>query len=262
MVELDVRFTSDGTPVVLYDPTLDRTTAGSGNVSAMRYNEIKGLPLLHPDTQTPFGATLPTLEVIFLAAGDGMMFNVACKTGIEAIPEVAIVVRLAGVAPIVTVKTNASDPTEFRKVFEIIAGSPYPIDFIPVVLDSRDGLAALKRAVELFDLSCVECLVERPAGTRGFPAIARLGVTSDGGPLFSIAARSLAETYNFRLFINTLYVDSNIPGAQWNGGRICQLARIAPDSVYSFWIAHGATVIQTDEPEFTLSWLNHAGFRL
>ncbi|MCY3604850.1 MAG: hypothetical protein OXH45_03710 [Gammaproteobacteria bacterium] len=62
--------------------------------------------------------------------------------------------------------------------------------------------------------------------------------------------------------MNTLFVNPHIPGHhQWNGGRSCELGRIAPDSVYGFWIAHGASVIQTDDAPFVLDWLKASGFR-
>ena len=42
-IELDVRLTTDGEVVVLHDPTVDRTTDGSGAVDAMRWPEIAAL---------------------------------------------------------------------------------------------------------------------------------------------------------------------------------------------------------------------------
>ena len=42
-LELDVRFTVDGTPVLLHDPTVDRTTNGTGEVSAMSLSDLRAL---------------------------------------------------------------------------------------------------------------------------------------------------------------------------------------------------------------------------
>jgi glycerophosphoryl diester phosphodiesterase len=43
MVELDVRLTADGHPVVLHDATLDRTTRGTGRVAERTLAEIRAL---------------------------------------------------------------------------------------------------------------------------------------------------------------------------------------------------------------------------
>ncbi len=40
-IELDVRVTADGVPVVLHDPTLDRTTDGTGAVAARTWSEVR-----------------------------------------------------------------------------------------------------------------------------------------------------------------------------------------------------------------------------
>jgi glycerophosphoryl diester phosphodiesterase len=42
-IELDVRLTADGIPVVLHDPTLDRTTDRQGPVSALSLAELQGV---------------------------------------------------------------------------------------------------------------------------------------------------------------------------------------------------------------------------
>ena len=60
-VEIDVRFTKDGVPVLLHDPKLDRTTNGSGPLSDYTLEEIKKLDAGYPehfgdkfkDTQIP-----------------------------------------------------------------------------------------------------------------------------------------------------------------------------------------------------------------
>ena len=40
-VECDVRFTSDGVPVLLHDQTIDRTSNGSGNIAEMTFEEVR-----------------------------------------------------------------------------------------------------------------------------------------------------------------------------------------------------------------------------
>lgn len=51
LIELDVRSTSDGKIVVLHDPTVDRTTDGTGPVKSMRYEDLRKL-----DAAAHFGA--------------------------------------------------------------------------------------------------------------------------------------------------------------------------------------------------------------
>ncbi|HEU0293153.1 MAG TPA: glycerophosphodiester phosphodiesterase family protein [Anaerolineales bacterium] len=43
MIECDVNITRDGTLVMMHDPTLDRTTTGTGRVSAVTWEEIQRL---------------------------------------------------------------------------------------------------------------------------------------------------------------------------------------------------------------------------
>jgi glycerophosphoryl diester phosphodiesterase len=50
-IEVDVRIAADGVPVVMHDPTVDRTTAGSGQVSGLTAEQIAAL-----DAGSWFGA--------------------------------------------------------------------------------------------------------------------------------------------------------------------------------------------------------------
>ena len=57
-VEIDVRFTSDGVPMLMHDETLDRTTNGSGAMSDYRYSQIREL-----DACSWFGRDFSNCEV-------------------------------------------------------------------------------------------------------------------------------------------------------------------------------------------------------
>lgn len=57
-VEIDVRFTRDGVPMLMHDETLDRTTNGSGLLSDYRYRQIREL-----DACSWFGREFPKCKV-------------------------------------------------------------------------------------------------------------------------------------------------------------------------------------------------------
>ncbi len=262
MVEIDVHRISDGTLVVIHDPTLDRTTNATGPVADLKRSDLKDITLVHPSTREALGAALPTLEATFAALGPEMMINVELKSGLEMLAEVAEVAARGGVSDQVTVKTNLSEGADYQRLRTLVDRCDAPVDVIPVIIDSRDGFVGFDEAIRTLKPNCVECVVDYEFGAdEGYNLLARRGMTLDGGTLFSPKARRLATEYNVRLFVNTLYVNPVTNGNhQWNGGRSCEIGRVVPDSVYGFWIAHGATVIQTDDAPFVLSWLRDAGF--
>ena len=73
-VELDVQLTADGNLIVMHDPTVDRTTTGTGCVSALTFDEIRATRLLDAN-----GAATderpPTLAESFTAAGGVALVN-------------------------------------------------------------------------------------------------------------------------------------------------------------------------------------------
>ena len=86
ILELDVRSTKDSVLVILHDPTVNRTTNGTGPVQNFTLSELKRLDAGHhwtpDDGQTfPFrnkGLTIPTLEEVFTALPDARM-NIEIK---------------------------------------------------------------------------------------------------------------------------------------------------------------------------------------
>lgn len=87
MIELDVHASADGHCVVIHDPTVDRTTDGTGEVAAMTLEELRRLDAgyaFSPDggRSHPYrgrGLTIPTLDEVFEALPE-MRFTVELKT--------------------------------------------------------------------------------------------------------------------------------------------------------------------------------------
>ena len=88
MLELDVHATADGHCVVIHDPTVDRTTNGTGAVAAMTLAELQQLDAAHNFTRDggrtfPLrgqGITVPTIDEVLRALPD-MPVTVEVKTG-------------------------------------------------------------------------------------------------------------------------------------------------------------------------------------
>ena len=88
MIELDVHATKDGRCVVIHDPTVDRTTNGTGRVADLTYAELRELDAGYHFTADykrtyPFrgkGVTIPTIEDVLEAVPD-IPLIVEVKTG-------------------------------------------------------------------------------------------------------------------------------------------------------------------------------------
>ncbi len=68
-IELDVKLSADGIPVVIHDPTVERTTRGKGAVADLSLSALKKL-------DAGGGQKIPTLEEVFEAVGGKMLINI------------------------------------------------------------------------------------------------------------------------------------------------------------------------------------------
>jgi glycerophosphoryl diester phosphodiesterase len=72
IVELDVQLTKDGAVAVIHDPTVDRTTSGSGRVAELTLQQLRALSAGYPSRfgSTYAGERVPTLpEVLAFLKG-------------------------------------------------------------------------------------------------------------------------------------------------------------------------------------------------
>lgn len=79
-IELDVRLSADGVPVVIHDATLDRTTDGHGPVSAWRWTELHGLDAGSWFDSQYARQRIPSLEDVFAAFGERLLYVIELKT--------------------------------------------------------------------------------------------------------------------------------------------------------------------------------------
>lgn len=89
-IELDVHLTKDGEVVVIHDPTVDRTTDGTGKVSDFTMAEIQELDAGSWFAPEFKGEKLPSLrQVLDIVKDENILLNIETKTalGFEALNE-------------------------------------------------------------------------------------------------------------------------------------------------------------------------------
>ena len=96
MIELDVHRTSDGHLVLMHDNTVDRTTNGTGTVSEMTFEALRGLDAgswYGPEFE---GLRVPTLEEALKVIPKEVRCNVHLKRGEKLAAQCAVLVRDMG----------------------------------------------------------------------------------------------------------------------------------------------------------------------
>lgn len=83
-VEQDLQMTSDGVLVVMHDPTLDRTTSGTGDVIAHTLDQIKELDAGAWFNPKFAGTPVPTLREVFERYGKDANYYIETKNPEEA----------------------------------------------------------------------------------------------------------------------------------------------------------------------------------
>ena len=151
LVEIDVRRTLDGVLVLMHDPTVDRTTGGSGNVREKRLAEIKELDAGYWFTMDgvtyPYrgkGLTVPTLEEA-LRAFPTARFLIEIKEDDPAVADaVAAAIERTGAAGRVIVGTfHDAVGARFREVMPSVPTTASQREVIRFVLLARFGLDAI-----------------------------------------------------------------------------------------------------------------------
>ncbi|WP_229599981.1 glycerophosphodiester phosphodiesterase family protein [Runella sp. SP2] len=78
ILEIDVKVTSDGVPVIMHDATINRTTTGKGKLEEMTFAQLNQLFLIENGKAT--AEKIPTLEEALLLAKGHILVDLDLKT--------------------------------------------------------------------------------------------------------------------------------------------------------------------------------------
>ncbi|MGE5310778.1 MAG: glycerophosphodiester phosphodiesterase [Nitrospirota bacterium] len=132
VLETDMHSTADGVLVLIHDPTVDRTTNGSGRVNHLTLSQLKALDAGYHWSEDggssfPFrgrGITVPTVDEVFSAFPE-MRINIDIK---QVRPSVAerfcrLILDFGMVERVMVASFNSSALREFRRLCPAVATS-------------------------------------------------------------------------------------------------------------------------------------------
>lgn len=253
MVEIDVRRTSDGVFVVSHDETLDRATDCTGAVEEKTYADISTCRLKSGPARTVTEEVVPSLARFLDEARGRIMINLDNKVGAEALEGIYDVVEEAGMTDHVVTTIRANTPEDVETIAAAQAKLGPDVQLMPNVYDSH--VSGIDQVELIHDRLDFEVMQVRNA-YKGGP------VTTDGGLLLSDTAKQMARENDVHLWINTLSTEPDQPDLRAGGrGDVRAVTRGDLDGTYGFWAAQGVTMIQTDEPELAIGYLQDKGLR-
>ncbi|WP_052055363.1 DUF6454 family protein [Myxosarcina sp. GI1] len=254
MVELDVWKTQDNRYVIIHDETVDRTTTGSGRVEDLTLEELKELNLIIEDFGEVTSEKIPTLEEALRAVEDKIMLNIDIKLPVEELVNVMNMARELGVDEQIVIKNPVNNEEQLAAVKDTLAQLPFDVRFMPIIDDELvSDPEFVERVFNEFQPDAAEMLVRPQEGEEPVTA---------PGFLFSEEVKDIAEEYDVRLWINTLFANTDIDDNGFiNGFRNDALALTEPDAVYGYWADAGASIQQTDESELAIDYLESNGLR-
>ena len=231
IVEIDIKRTKDSVLVVCHDPTLDRTTTGSGNISDYTYEELlrfdlkRGHGIAKPDVK------IPTLRQALEVCKDRIVVNV--DQGYEFYNEVLAITEELGMTDQVLIKSGRP----FQEVEAQMARHPHNMMYMPVV-----GISASS------DNALFDEYISAPKPPMAFELC--FGVLDNN---VETAAKKVLEAGS-KIWVNTIW------------GSLCgdhdddrAFDSPNPDEVYGPILNLGTSIIQTDRPEFLIQYLKSLG---
>lgn len=233
-VEIDVRESRDGVPVLMHDDTVDRTTDGTGLVSELSAAQIRALHL--KSSAGGPGATVtservPTLEEGLASAKGKFLVNLHLKVPVEG--KVAELVKRMNMTDQVTtwVTASAGDPQLLRSPLNgtvgIIptineCGPQYPEPCMTMPIESLEAYSSVHPLAFFLDFRQSHAFIQavsqakRPVGTR--------------------------------IFVETL-------------GPVDSLPKEQRHAEWRWLLGHGVSVIMTNEPGDLIDLLKTVDFR-
>ncbi|MET0258176.1 MAG: glycerophosphodiester phosphodiesterase family protein [Methylobacterium sp.] len=234
MVEIDARLAADGTPVVIHDATLDRTSELSGAVGSLTAGALRSVRLRMGEGGPDAPVTderLPTLAEALEEARGRILVNVDTKSTAE-LPAVMALVQDLAMTDEVVVKA-AVDP---ERVAALPGVHPAfgPVPFMPL-LEARHGrFAADVERLRTLAPAMIEC------EAADFDALGE--------------GRAALQAAGIRLWVNSL-------DCSHVAGHDDSRAAADPNAVWGALLDAGVGAIQTDRAAELVAYLAAHGRR-
>ncbi len=224
IVEIDVRRTADGVFVLMHDETVNRTTTGEGRVEDMTAAEVAALRLTN-GLGNPTELGVPTLRGALLSAKGRVLLNLdKCD---DYLSEVVPILRETGTIHQVILKSRRSYE-EARLFYGDLLTT---IHFMPIIMvDEPDSIKRVDAYLNHLMPLAFELVFQEP----------------DSPNLKTIQNRLEGKS---RIWINTLY-------PELCGRHDDERAIYDPEMIYSWILARGASIIQTDRLDLLIHFLN------
>lgn len=227
IIEVDLRLSKDGEVIVIHDKTFKRMAGVEAAVNALTLDEIKRLRLKDgAGRHAPFtDQQVPTFREFVIAADRRILFNLDIKSDFEKIARKAAVILRELKACHLTMFALVSIPDEVNALSGPLLGCASYIANLRLPMGKMSNAA---RSYKKFNPVAVAAR---------FDEWSYLAEGAD-----DVAAMDT------RLWVNTLRV--------WHaGGKIDADALVDPDALWGRLLNYGVNMIQTDEPEALIRYL-------
>lgn len=231
IMELDLKLTADSVLVLCHDNTIDRTTTGHGAVRDITYDSIRNCRLKRSHGVNTDNMMMPTLREALEVCKDRIVVNV--DQGYEYYDLVLAITEELGVTEQILIKGKRPAAA----VAEKFAAHERNMMYMPIIDIQRPQGRQL--FAEYMDNGIVPLAYE----------VCWKEFTPEVGECMERICAS-----GSKLWVNSLW-------ASLNGGLDDDLAWSSrdPESVYGRLLEMGATLIQTDRPQYLLDYLRSKG---
>ena len=231
IVELDIQLTKDSVLVLMHDGTIDRCTTGKGRISDLTYEEIQKhyLKTAH-GTRCSLDLKVPTLREALEVCKDRIVINI--DKGYNHYGLVLAMAEEMGMTEQILIKGSSS----LADIREKMSANKENLLYMPIITPSNP------KSMEIFEGYIAD----------DEPQLAYEICWNKYTPeVETVMQRLIAD--GSKLWVNSL----------WNslcGGLSDDVAWVtSAEEVYGKLVDMGATMIQTDRPEYLLDYLRSRG---
>jgi glycerophosphoryl diester phosphodiesterase len=173
-IELDIHLSKDGEIMVCHDPTIDRTTNGSGYIVEMAAEEIKRYDAGGWFSEQYAGQRIPTLAEVFDLVPDNIMINIEIKYAYQGQLETKLIEFLSARNRIENIVISSFDHKCMQRIKkaapEVLVGLLYAANFIDHAgYASQLGFDVYSIHPHYQLLEKVDVLNAKAAGLRTYP---------------------------------------------------------------------------------------------